>query len=291
MTIEISSDFLGEIVTWDTGHGGVHDLFDIRNALIAAGLPDVTSDLNNMSAFSRATKELKENRSIDKVSKDSGGIVTFQLTAKENNGKSIDFSFETIITLNSFTGDISCPDAMIEQRARQLFAHAMQIRTSSDITRMVQKLFKEHADLYSINPNKGVAYFVPYHHTEFTKKVQQFIKEFGGTLYRWPVPRGTEEGNKSVQESVNNGLNAVLEELQEASNEWTTATHDSTMDKVVDKVNMLKFKASLYAEFLQTKQGELQNAIHAATNVILGNAEKVINEKAAAKAAWNPIGK
>ena len=270
-----TTELHGEIVTWDTKSKDV-PITTIRNALAKAGLPDVARDLNNRSAFQRALGELRENRSIDKVNSDRNGKVVFQLTKKElRDDKYMEFDFEALVTLDTLSGDISCNDQNIETMARNLFAHAMNHRNASDITRMVQKLFKGNADLFPINPARGVAYFVPQIHSEFTARVEQFLNDVGGSVGRFPVPKGTEHGNRSVREAVDKGLHAIIDELDSASLEWSEATRDDTINRALDKFEAVQYKASLYATLLESRHSELVNHIAEAGKRLLERAEGV----------------
>ena len=254
-----ATHLLGEIVTWDTKASEIA-IDTIRDALTNAGLSDdVAKDLNTRSAFSRATKTLKENRSIDKVKQSKDGVVTFQLTKKEVDEAHdrMDFKFEAIIRLDTKTGDIECPDQIIEDQAKALLAHAMQTRTASDVTRMVQTLFKSHADLFPINPSKGVAYFVPEKYRDFSKKCEAFLSNVGGTLWQFPVPKGTESGNASVRDAVTTGLNELLKELNDAVSDWDDTTRKGTMVKGTEKFKLIKHKAEAYAEYLGHNQATL----------------------------------
>jgi len=280
-----NTELLGEVVTWDSRAAEL-DVQKIRDALTAAGLSDdVARDLNHRSAFSRATKHLKESRSIDKVKESKSGRITFQLTKKENTGDKIDFSYETQVTLDTKTGDIDSDDPAIEAEARKLYAHAMQVRSASDITRMTQKLFKDNADLFPINPTKGVAYFIPESHRPFTAQVQLFLSAVGGTLWRFPVPKGTGEGNRSVQEAVSTGLQAVLVELNEAVDNWDDTTREDTMKRGLEKFKTLQHKAESYAEYLQSEQASLLGKIDEAKQKLVERATSIRPEKESETAA------
>jgi len=278
-----NTELHGEIVTWDTKSSDV-PISKIRDALKAAGLPDVAHDLNNRSAFMRATAALKENRSIDKVTQSNDGKITFQLTRKSNDGKQVNFSYETQVTLDSVTGDISSGDSVIELEARKLFAHAMQVRTASDITRMVQKLFKENADLFPVNPSKGVAYFVPQRHAAFTKCVEQFLHDVGGNVWRFPVPKGTDQGNRSVQEAVATGLRATLDELNHCVDEWDDTTRQDTMKRGIEKWQTIKYKCDCYAEMLTDMHSKLLNEMEEAKKKLVDKITEVRPEEASAAA-------
>lgn len=255
----MTKELLGEIVTWDVKSSEVN-IDTIRKALKESGLPDsVAGDLNNRSAFSRATKHLKEDRTIDKVKEAKDGTITFQLTRKSNNGNLIDFDYECQVELNTDSGEITCKESReIEDTARLLLAHALKVRSANDITRMVQKLHRDHADLFPINPARGVAYFTPACHADFTAKIEKFLHLVGGVLWRFPVPKGTPEGNRSVKEAVNSGLETLLKELNDSVAEWNGDTRPKTMERAVDKFQAIAYKVDAYADYLASSQDALK---------------------------------
>lgn len=257
--MDATQTLLGEIVAWDLGSTEV-SLQSVRDSLNAAGLdPDSVSDMMPRAAFGRACKHLKENRTIDKVST-ANGIITFQFTKKELDGDRLEFDYETVVRLDTGTGDIDSDLPELAEKARDLFAHARQTRTNTDITRLVQRLFRVKADLFSISP-KGVAYFVPEAHREFTGKVERFLTEMGGRLYRFPVPQGTAEGNLSVKNAVQAGLTELLGELNESVEGWNDTTRKSTMDRAMERWQTIKYKVEAYKTYLGAEQDRLQKAL------------------------------
>ena len=257
----VNDSLLGEIVSWHMSSAEI-PVSEIRDALSKAGLdPDIAKDLNNRSAFSRAIKELKENRSIDKVRESKDGKIEFQLTRKEIDSHLMKFDYETTITLDTKTGDLDCPNIEIEAKARSLFTHAMAHRTSSDVTRLGQKLFKDNADLFPINPAKGVAYFVPEQHKDFTGKVDLFFHGCGGSISRFPIPKGTSEGNRSVREAVSGGLETMVKELEESVESWGDDTRADTMARAIEKYRTVKHKVESYSEYLQFSKNELDEKV------------------------------
>lgn len=282
------SELLGEVVTWDISFPEI-GVNVVRDALKHAGLPDIAKDLNNRSAFSRATKHLKENRSIDKVKASRDGKLTFQLTkkstVKRGSDDVIEFNYESQITIDTETGDIQSDDKLIESEARRLFTHALDVRTASDVTRMVQKLFKDHADLFPVNPTKGVAYFVPETFREFTTKVDTFLSRLNGQLWRFPVPKGTPQGNKSVQQAVQAGLQSVLDEINECVEGWDDTTRKDTMTRGIKRWKSLEHKARAYGDYLQNEQDGLLAKIDAAKQALVEKASRLGDESASTTAA------
>lgn len=251
---------LGEIVTWDLRSQEI-PLATIHDALRDSGLPeDSLGDLRPQTAFQRAVKDLKEGRAIDRVKTDNkSAIVTFQFTRKslDEANLQIDFDYEATCTLDTSNGAIDCPNSpAIEAHARAMFAHALNHRTTSDVTRLVQRLFENHADLFAINPKKGVAYFVPEIHRSFSAQMEDFLSALGGSLLRFPVPSGTDAGNRSVRESVDAGLLAMAEELRVAREAWNESTRHATMEHQLQRLQIVQHKAEAYAELLGDRQAQ-----------------------------------
>jgi hypothetical protein len=250
---------LGEIVTWDLRTMEVPHS-QVREALTSAGLDSaLAGDLRAQTAFRRACKEFKEGRTIDRLDYDkASGVVRFQFTKKHLEESLLEFDFECIVVLNTASGEITCEEnAQIAEHAKQLFDHAVAHRTTSDVTRLVQHLFETHADLYPINPRKGVAYFVPERFRAFSGMVERFLSAMGGDLLRFPVPKGTAEGNRSVREAVEAGLLALTAELDAAVTGWDAKTRSDSVTHAAEKWQVLRHKAEAYSEYLGDRQAKL----------------------------------
>lgn len=251
---------LGHIVTWSMP--GVEIPYErVVSALDAAGLPTTeAAELRAATAFTRAIKELREGRVIRKIPTDLENTCYFQFTREhiDKSGLEIDYSKEALCRLDTSTGEIACPDSpAIEEHAQRMFAHAMGHRSTTDITRLVQKMFASHADLFSINPQKGVAYFVPAKFASFAEQVEEFFSACGGQFHRFPVPTGTAEGNRSVKSAVEEGLKSLSDELEDCVNSWNDKTRESTMTKAIERWKVLKHKAEAYGEYLGDRQANL----------------------------------
>jgi len=286
-----ASALLGEVVCWDLRAVEV-PLDAVETALRDAGLPTAAvSDLRPTTAFSRAVADLKANRTIDRIKPQDGGapraddgLIRFQFTRKEleASGLRLDFSYETVCTLDPSDGEITCPDEDIQDHARRMFAHATTHRNTSDITRTIQRLFRDHADLFPISP-KGVAYFVPDEHRAFTAAIEQFLRAVGGQLLRFPVPKGTPEGNRSVKESVEAGLEAMRHDLDMTLADWDAKTRAGTMDKAVAEWRTIQHKALAYSEYLGERQQGLLDHLNATKKRLAAKIADVDAAKAAAK--------
>ena len=260
------TELLGEVVCWSMGSTEVG--FDrLVEALKESGLNEKDApELNRKSAFSRAAKHLKNERVIDKVSATSE-IIEFQLTAKRVTEGSVEYEEECKLLL-----DLNCDDidtcitcAKRPELATEATMHikqALATRTTSDVTRIVQRLFKNNADLFALDPQKGVAYFVPESHREFTEKVDDFLKRLGGKLCRMPVPKGTEEGNRSVKDAVDTGLSDMLVEISDTMAHWDLSDITKrSFNHAEKRLDTLMFKAESYAQYLGDSQQKLLDDI------------------------------
>lgn len=280
---------LGEIVTWDLRSQEI-PLATVLQALRDAGLPDDSiGDLRTETAFNRAIKDLREGRAIDKIKTDKNArIVQFQFTRKhlDESRVEIDFRTEAQCYLDLDSGDILCQDSpSIEAHARAMFAHALAHRTTSDVTRLVQRLFEAHADLFPINPRKGVAYFVPEIHRSFSAQMEDFLSALGGSLLRFPVPSGTDAGNRSVRESVDAGLLAMAEELRVAREAWNESTRHATMDHQLARLQIVQHKAEAYATLLGDRQAQTLALLDAHKKELIAKINEISALKENAKSA------
>lgn len=261
-----TSNLLGEVVAWDLKSVDV-TYVAVQDALRDSGLdPDAAKELKPRAAFNRACKDLKKDRSIDKLKQAKGSSsVSFQFTKKLVEDAKINFDYECKVHLDTDTGAITCPERSdLEAEATQLFAHARQMRNAQDVTRLVQNLFTSNASLFPLVPNKGVAYFVPEVHREFTAKVDTFLQKLGGKLCRMPVPSGTVEGNASVKDAVQAGMSHVVAELNAAVDAWDDTTRVSTMDKAVARWEQIQYKIEAYSEYLGSEQDRVKAELLAA---------------------------
>ena len=273
------SNVIGEIITWDI-HSSEVPVSKIREALDNAGIgAKALKDLRMRSVFTRAMNKLKNGRLIDEVSRD-GDVIKFQLTRKEKRNDCIDHYYDCLVILNVDTGAVSCPENKeLEQQARDMLDAVAGVRSGSDLSRLVQKLFESRADLFSINPRKGVAYFVPVTHREFADRVQKFFRECGGILERFPVPDDG-EGNSSVATAIDFGLAEMGKELEQSIREWDETTRESTKKRAEKRIEELRFKHQCYAEYLGSKQTDAKTQLDDLTKLMLeiGSANKELQE-------------
>ncbi|HEY3789177.1 MAG TPA: hypothetical protein VGL71_09995 [Urbifossiella sp.] len=165
-----------------------------------------------------------------------------------------------MLTLDKRTGSVACDLPGLATLAQERLDHAIDARTGSDITRVIQKLFDRHADLFPIRPQGG-CYFCPERHTKFVDRVQGFIGRINGQLLRFPVPAGTGEGDRSVKEAVASGLAALIADHQAAVEAFGEDTRPETLTRAADRIQVARFKVESYAALLADEKGRLDRAL------------------------------
>jgi hypothetical protein len=253
---------LGEVIAWACpGVRVTHS--DLVRALEDAGLdPAVARELAPRHAFSRACKRLSDQRIIRPVSEDAAAV-TFQFTQETRADDRYEYRLETTLSLDKQTGTVSCELPGLATLAQEELDRCIAARTGSDVTRVIQKLFEQNADLFPIRPQGG-CYFAPACHAAFTDKIQELLNRVGGRLLRFPVPAGTVEGDRSVTQAVADGLAAVVAEHRAAVAQFGADTRADTLHRAAEKIRTTKFKLQTYAEYLAGEKERLDRAVAAA---------------------------
>ncbi len=271
---------LGEVIAWACPGLAVPHA-DLVRALEAADLdPGVARELAPRHAFSRACKKLSDQRIIRPVSEDATAV-KFQFTQETRAADRYEYTLETTLTLDKQTGSVSCELPGLATAAQEELDRCIAVRTGSDVTRVVQKLFERQADLFPIRPGGG-CYFVPQPHAAFTDKIQAFLDRVGGRLLRFPVPAGTEAGDRSVTQAVADGLAAVVAEHRAAVAQFGTDTRADTLQRAADKIRTTKFKLQTYAEYLSGERERLDRAVADAERALRAKVAEIAGEPAIA---------
>src|SRR4051812_30348018 len=150
---------LGEVIAWTCS--GVSVTYPaLLAALREAGLDEsVARELAPKHAFTRACRKLSDARIIRQVAEDEA-TVRFQFTAEHRTSDRIEYELETMLTLDKKTGKVTCDLPGLATVAQEELDRAIDARSGADVTRVIQKLFDRHADLFPVRPQGGV-YFVP----------------------------------------------------------------------------------------------------------------------------------
>ena len=252
---------LGEVISWTcTGVTVTHAA--LVAALSAARLDaGVARELAPRHAFTRACKKLSDQRIIRQVGEDENTL-RFQFTHESRAGDKFEYELETMLTLDKRTGTVTCDLPGLATLAQEQLDRALDARTGSDVTRVIQKLFDRHADLFPIRPQGG-CYFIPERHAAFVDQVQGFLGQIDGQLLRFPVPAGTGEGDRSVKEAVASGLATLIADHQAAVDSFGDDTRPETIARAAERIKLTRFKVESYAALLADEKDRLDRALQA----------------------------
>jgi len=260
--LPVGTTLLGEVIAWTcSGVTVTHPA--LLAALRDAGLDEgVARELAPKHAFTRACKKLCDRRIIRQVGEDEAAV-RFQFTAESRDGDRFEYTLETLLTLDKRTGAVTCDLPGLAALAQEELDRAIDARSGADVTRVIQKLFDRHADLFPVRPQGGV-YFVPDRHGAFVDRVQAMLGRLNGQILRFPVPRGLPEGDRSVKESVAAGLAALVGEHRKAVAAFGADTREDTLKRAADKIRQTRLKVEAYAELLSEERGRLDRELAAA---------------------------
>lgn len=271
-------EMLGEIITWQVRRDQTRTYQDVIDALKQSKLDEkVARKILPRFAFTRACKKLKEQAIFDVV-KDGTDTIRFQMTKKSMKSEEWVYAKDVDLVLDKVNGTIQCKRKELEALAQKLLDQALEIRTTADITHIVQKLFEKNGDLFSIRDQGGV-YFVPKEYREFVLKIENFIGLLGGELGRFPVPSGTPQGDRSIKTSIADAFQNLIGEHEIAIEGFTINTRSDTMKAAGDRIKATRVKIEAYANYLKDKSAELLKSVDAANKKLMEQIEKLAEDK------------
>lgn len=267
---------LGEIITWQVGEGP-HEYKSIVQALENAGLDkEVARELLPRHAFTRAAKKLEE-KVLDPIGKDSDWV-SYQITKRFLEQDEWKYAKEAWVRLDTVLGKVTGSDPGITKFIQEQLDRAIETRTASDVTKIIQKLFEKEGDLIPLRDQGGV-YFVPDLYSGFTKKVKEFVAGLGGRVGSFPVPAGTQDGDKSVQGAVKDHLATLIKEHEEAVGKFGLDTRHDTLERAAEKIKQTRVKVEAYASYLQDKAQEMLDSVGEANRKLTERVQELTTQK------------
>lgn len=217
-------------------------------------------ELHPRYAFARACHEMEEGRIIRRLD-DGKDELTFQFTHETREGGLYDYQLEAVVTLDKKDGTISCPLPELAKLAQEKINHCRAVRDTSDMTRLVRRLFREaKIDLFSVRRAGGV-YFVS--DTAggkiFLGKVQRFVGKMGGKFQRYAI--AAEQGTAAygdLRESIKNGLDDMVSKHAAAVDKYVADTRVSALEVRLADLRETRLKVEGYALYLQDEGKALQ---------------------------------
>lgn len=288
------ANILGHLVTWDEPSGTTLTVHELRSKMLDVGInPDHCTDLRPTSVFSRATSKLEGERAIDRVERTKDGRVTFQLTAKKieftGDGKDMTYKKECKLTLDTETGDITGDDNMMVLEARKMYAAVSDVRTSSDLTKLIKMLFKMNGDLFPLT-KKGVVYFVPAPFEAFVEKMKKLLDSLGAKIVTVPVDKpdpnipATQHTASGVRDAVEAGMKQLYREMDQTIESWNDKTRTKTKQKHVEELKLMMHKADCYREYLQNNMTEIEAKAHETKNRLFAKLQELGDDVGATNA-------
>lgn len=269
---------LGEIICWSAKGNRPHA--QVVTALISSGLDsEVAHEFQPRAAFTRAVKKLMDGRVIDVIREDSEEAL-FQFTKQSMDSVQSEwkYSTEAKVKLDKRTGKITCDDKVLEEIATKKLQECMTERTAADITKIVQKLFDKEADLFPIRDQGGV-YFVPKNHANFVTRIDQFLGQVNGSIKRFPVPSGTQFGDKAVQDAVSEAMENLVKQHMDAINEFSVDTRSDTFVRTVEDIKATRIKIQAYAEYLKDQAEGLLEKVDDARRIMSTKVQSITQER------------
>lgn len=227
--------------------------------------PKYAREHNYLSAFKRALKNMEEARIIRIVEEDSSRI-SCQFTAErettDSGGRALSYDKETVVEIDKeiyrrekdfgaavVRGKREIKEALVEHFHREKARY-----NSQDITRYVQKIFKDYGDIVPLR-DQGCLYFVPTTAEEVLLKVTQMVRRVAANegafeavpmvnvdASRGLVGRSVAQANERVLNDLEKDLESVLKEDGQVTERWR--------DTRLARVQALRDRLNTYAEIL-----------------------------------------
>lgn len=276
MTTTLPNNALGSIVSWTPPHSVAFSR--MRDALKTAGLSeDLARELLPRNAFSRAARELSEERVIRKLKETDDGKIHFQFTREERIGKwdhddLFEYSLEDVVILDKESGFVVTKDgnAQLASHVHDLIESHLATRNATDVTRAVKQVYEEAGgDLVTLRDGGGV-YFVPEKHASLVEQTRVFLRECGGTIREFKIQAGDGHTEVSVAESMLDHLTGLILEFRDSCERVTTDSSDGMVARRHERVAELRSKLEQYRGLLGAAAERIGASIAEAERDLIG---------------------
>lgn len=261
-----SFDILGYIAWWN-----VRNVDLTRDELVTrlqnCGLSEAFARVHNYrSAFIRALKDMEAQRIIRKVEENTAKLV-YQFTAENlldeagDDGIRLQYDPETVVVIDKdkyrktqVFAECVTSRADIKDRVVDLFNDKKERYNSSDMTRIVQRIFNSRADFVALREQGGV-YFIPAEFVGVLQSVSNLVNSVGNSNFQYmPLPN-VENSRAAVSAAINDEMHVDLTKLDEEIDEMINGKEvsDNWCEHRVRKIQNLKERVERYSELLDTK--------------------------------------
>lgn len=260
-------DSVGTIVSWEPPHEVAFS--KLRQVVIDCGFDaKYARDMLPRDAFSRAAKELCKDRIIRRVDEDDNEI-QFQFTKEWLEHNEFQYEKECEMFLDKQTGVIRSDSPDLATAAHDLLIAHQAKRNTSDITRMVQKIFDDRkGDLVPLRRNGGV-YFVPQSHQDLVDKTHTLMVAIGGSLSRFSIKFGDDKTDKSIAEAMADHLIGLIDDLKMSYRDLSSESSDKVKQRRIDKILEMRDKLQSYEGLLSGYTDSIKAEIDRAENELV----------------------
>ena len=282
---EGTSDFeiLGYVCWWNIRNVDItQDQF--ATILRDCGINDkYAREHNYRSAFIRALKNLEEKRIIRLVEEDSAKFV-YQFTAETKvdgtDHAHLEYDEETVVVIdkqryrdwNKIEKAITKGREDIKEKLIKLFYQEKVRYKSSDITRYLQKILRDNADIISLR-DQGSVYFIPASYQTVLDSVLKLVNMLSkeSVLEYLPVPN-VESSRSMVSNVFTDEIEALLDKIDKEIDEIDSGGKQVTSkwaDNKRDKLKQVQERIDLYTDALEGKaKSALQKSLEKAKKAV-----------------------
>lgn len=251
---------LGQIVAWRVPQSVSIDR--LRSALSAAGLdPDLAGDLHPQHVLARALRDMRAGRVIARLQRVDADRVRFQLTREHVGADGATYWREAVVELDLRTQAVTADDPDIEEQAHRLVAEHAAKRLTTDVSRMIQRIYDTHcAELVPIR-EQGGAYFVPQQHQALVDATRTLLAQIGGRLQSFAVRLGCADTAESVASALADHLTGMVTELREQCASVTADSRADVIERRMARIAELRRRLDCYRGILGAYVGTVDAAI------------------------------
>jgi len=244
----------------------------LRRALGRANFPEeLAKELAPRNAFSRAAKELSKERIIRRA-EETDDEIRFQFTREFLQGGQYDYTKEFDLYLNKETGQVRCENSHMEQVAQSLVDNHRATRMSSDVTRLIQKIFDTGgSDLVPVR-QQGGCYFVPAGNVTILNGVRALLKDIGGSLSEWEITAKSEQTQVTIQENMYSYMLGMVDKFKASCQSISENTSSKVLERRLEEVYELRAKLTSHAPLLRGLAEEVNAAINQSELDMIGAA-------------------
>lgn len=190
---------LGTVVYWQSFPANAR-VKDVQDRLVGLGLDaKAARDPRARNTFIRAVRAAEQERIVRRVAEDDK-VLAFQFTREFLERERLDYRYEAKVVFSKASGGIDCDAPGILTLVQEKFGYAASHFLPRDLTAIVQRVFRQQADLLPLRSN-GAVYFVPEAYDATVAAVRQFVESFGSSMGTIVVPKGDEPSRKTIYEA------------------------------------------------------------------------------------------